>query len=420
MFVKALADIESEAQIPHDLRDSGVVLRGLPAPGRAWNVAHVTEVWNGGVGSYVHALIRQQLEDERIGTVHLICSESRTPEALEFDNHPKLRVHRYPSSRKPWLVFRAHRAVKQIIAELGPDLVHLHSTFAGVYGRLSRVGCPVVYCAHGWSFTQDLQPAVATFYGWAEAWLSNRTDALIHISHDEFRAAWQRNVRAPLNRVILHGVRRPVYSRTAPVQVDANAINIAYLGRFDRQKGTSALLEAFRATTRADLKLYMIGDYERESGRIGTVPQQDPRISWLGWVERNEIDDYLSQFDVVVIPSRWEGFGLVATEAMRNSKPVIVSHRGGLPEQVVHGYNGWVFPFEDRAALSDLLQNLDKVTLLEMGRNARAVWARSFTDTRAFGELMDVYAKLIGAGSPPVTSEQGSSFTPLDAAANGS
>jgi glycosyltransferase involved in cell wall biosynthesis len=359
-------------------------------------VLHVAEAWHGGVGVYLEALIRQQLDDPTVAEVHLVCSRSRCPAKLSFDGHPKLHVHRYESSRSPWGILPAGLAVKRVVRSVRPDLVHLHSTFAGLYGRLFRSDCPVVYCAHGWAFTQDLAAPVRWAYVLVEQLLARRTSALVHISQDELRAAWQYGVRAGADRVILHGVRAPDCSTVRALSIDPTLINLGFVGRFDRQKGTELLFRAFGMVQRDDIRLYLMGDFDREAGRA--MPAlDDPRIVRLGWVQQQELDGTLARLDAVVVPSRWEGFGLVAAEAMRNGKPVIVSHRGGLPEQVVHGYNGLVFPFERPEVLAELLTGLDKASLAEMGQNARRVWERSFSEGRAYRELMNLYFSLLAS-----------------------
>lgn len=361
-----------------------------------WTVLHVAETWPGGVGNHLEWLIGQQLHDPRIAGIHLACSAVRTPKQLDFAAHPKVQVHRYSSSRVPWRMARPCRELQSIIRQTKPSIVHLHSTFAGLYGRLVETDCPRVYCAHGWAFTQEVGAPRRIVYALIEAALARRTDALIHISHDEFRAAWRHGVRAPMNRVVLHGVRGPLDSGEAPLRVDPSKINLGFVGRFDRQKGVDVLLRAFRERQRDDLHLYMLGDFDREQ-RPRVTPRDSDAITWLGWIPQAKIDAYLKQFDAVVIPSRWEGFGLVAAEAMRNGKPVIVSDRGGLPEQVVHGYNGLVFPFEDGSALGSVLGSLSKDELRVMGENALGVWNRSFSEARAYRELMEVYSGLLSA-----------------------
>lgn len=377
---------------------SRIALRPSERRARLWTLLHITETWNGGVGVYLEALLRQQLDDPRVGRIHLACSAARTPSVLALESHPKLTVHRYASSRSPLKVWSAREALQRVAESVRPDLVHLHSTFAGVYGRLLDLSCPVLYCAHGWSFLQEGSRLRRLLYAAVEAGLARRTDAIVHISHDELRAAHRRGVRAKLSRVVLHGVRPPQKEEAVPFAPDPARINLGFVGRFDRQKGTEILLEAFRSTKRTDLHLYLMGDFDRDAGSPALRrAAAHPRVTQLGWVPQRALDGYLERLDAIVVPSRWEGFGLVVAEAMRNGLPAIVSDRGGLPEQVIHGYNGLVFSMDDRAALAGVLERLDKATLTELGENARRVWAESFSEQRAYRELMELYEQLLGA-----------------------
>lgn len=388
--LKARVEPTAGDEVSHD--SAPEARESFAALGRGLRVLHVAETWTGGVGIYLTALILQQLEDPRVERIILACSAARTPTPLAFEPHPKVEIVRYVSSRAPLGVLTASRSIKRIAERVQPDLVHLHSTFAGVYGRLFELGFPVVYCAHGWAFTQDVSQASKRAYGTVEAFLARNTAAVVHISHDEQRAALHYGVHAPIDRVVLHGTRAPRYGTTAPLKVDPSSINLGFIGRFDRQKGTDLLLQVFADVPRKDMHLYLVGAFDRESANKGqTLPPQE-RVTVVGWVPEQDIDTYISSFDALVIPSRWEGFGFVAAEAMRNGKPVIVSHRGGLPEQVVHGFNGLVFSLETPAALVDILSSLDKQQLARMGENARSVWANSFSEQRAYRELTDVYA----------------------------
>jgi glycosyltransferase involved in cell wall biosynthesis len=365
-----------------------------------WTILHVTEAWNAGVGVYVDRLIRQQAADPRISAIHLACSSSRTPAQVNYDLLQKVRVHRYESSRSLRGLPRAGRAIQRLVQQVRPTLVHAHSTFSGVYCRVHALGCPLVYCAHGWPFTQELNLPRRLLYGAAEAVMARRSQALVHISQDEFRRAARFRISAPLNRVIRNGVRAPVVLPEPVLSIDPHKVNIGFVGRLDRQKGVDVLLAALRAVTRRDVHLYVIGDYDRESPQNKPSSEPDARVTSLGWVEQDRLDSYLQLFDVVVVPSRWEAFGLVASEAMRNGKPVIVSDRGGLPEQVIHGFNGFVFSFDEPSSLVSLLQQLDKPRLAAMGANARRVWQECFKEERAYQDLMKVYAEVLERTAP--------------------
>jgi glycosyltransferase involved in cell wall biosynthesis len=386
--------VSGDALFGHGVVDTAAPVKGSPLDRLAHSVRvlHVAETWTGGVGNYLIALIQQQIDDPRFERITLACSATRTSGVLPFEGHPKVEVVRYTSSRAPWGVLAASRAIQAIARRVKPSLVHLHSTYAGVYGRLFDLECPVLYCAHGWAFTQDVALPVRLAYGVVEAALSRRTHALVHISQDEQRAAAHYHVRAPVERVILHGTRAPRYSSQHPIKVDPSRINLGFVGRFDKQKGMDILLDVFRSAERPDLHLYLVGAFDRDSSKKARELPQQEGVTVVGWVPEQEIDSYIRCFDALVIPSRWEGFGFVAAEAMRNGKPVIISHRGGMPEQVVHGFNGLVFSLATPEALRDIFRSIDKHSLATMGARAREVWLQSFSETRAYRELMNVYA----------------------------
>jgi glycosyltransferase involved in cell wall biosynthesis len=85
----------------------------------------------------------------------------------------------------------------------------------------------------------------------------------------------------------------------------------------------------------------------------------------------------------VIIPSRWEGFGLVAIEAMRNGAPVIASDRGALPEVLDMGRAGLIFDPENTTALARLLDELTPDRLKAMGAAGKARYETAYTFQRA-------------------------------------
>ena len=222
-----------------------------------------------------------------------------------------------------------------------------------------------VYCAHGWAFTQQVSLPVKKLYTSVERFLARRTDALVSISFSELDAAVKAKVVAPLHRVIYHGIPRRKEPSPVPVSVDASRTNFVFIGRFDRQKGLDLLLDAFADSRLSHVDLWVIGG--ATLGHRYVIPDQ-PNIKLIGWVANAHIDDYIRCFDAVIVPSRWEGFGLIALEAMRNGKPVLASRTGGLAELLIDRVNGRLFNPGD---VEDLIR-----VLLEMSQSKLPAWAR--------------------------------------------
>jgi glycosyltransferase involved in cell wall biosynthesis len=111
-----------------------------------------------------------------------------------------------------------------------------------------------------------------------------------------------------------------------------------------------------------------------------------------GWLPPAEIEAFYRSADVVVVPSRWEGFGLIAVEAMRAELPVIASRVGGLPEIVVDGETGVLIPPADKGALVRALRDLSDEKLAAMGRAGRQRFLRYFTLDRVHRQIAELYA----------------------------
>ena len=125
----------------------------------------------------------------------------------------------------------------------------------------------------------------------------------------------------------------------------------------------------------------------------------------LGWLNEREIRGQLDAADVLVVPSRWEGFGLVALEAMRAGRMVIASNVGGLPEIVKEGVTGWLVPPD---APDELARRLAKITPQQargMGEKGRRHYLALFQGERMHRQLTTVYTKCLPASGQATSGE---------------
>jgi glycosyltransferase involved in cell wall biosynthesis len=115
--------------------------------------------------------------------------------------------------------------------------------------------------------------------------------------------------------------------------IDGPVRRFAMLGRLDVQKGFDVALAGFRAAAGTEDRLEIVGEGpERE--RLERMAAGDARIRFAGWRDPAEA---LAEVDAVLMPSRWEAFGLVALEAQAAGRLVLVSNADGLADHVPHG-----------------------------------------------------------------------------------
>jgi glycosyltransferase involved in cell wall biosynthesis len=202
-----------------------------------------------------------------------------------------------------------------------------------VYGPQPRRPA-IVYCPHGWAF--DIAAA-----GWkvravtlAEQALARFSDRVIAISQHEARQALRIGIGADRIQLAVNGL--PEAPSTPPAAWDDSRLKVLFVGRFDRQKGFDVLAKA-AGVLRQRIVVRAAGAAVAGSGEAVATPDN---VQMLGWLDPVGVQAQLQACDVAVVPSRWEGFGFVAAEALRAGKPVIASRVGALPELVEDGFNG--------------------------------------------------------------------------------
>ena len=167
---------------------------------------------------------------------------------------------------------------------------------------------------------------------------------------------------------------------------------IGHAGAFTREKGQDVALEAARllAPKLPNARMLLAGDgpeRRKQTEGIAILP------GFLG-----DLSEFYAALDLFIMPSRSEGWGLTALQAMANGLAVIASDVGGLPELVEPGKTGWLVPPDSPRALADAIETAasDPTRRCEYGRNARERAAR-FSIQRTVELTEQFYARLLAA-----------------------
>ncbi|WP_394218260.1 glycosyltransferase [Halobacillus trueperi] len=359
-------------------------------------VLHVGEYVKGGVATYLNELLSYQTKDKNVNEVYLALSDKNSEKYFPLLQE---NTFRYKYSRSTIEIIPAILNINKIIKYTNPDIIHVHSTFAGFYVRLlmllKKNRPKVVYTPHGWSFIMEIPKWKKKVFSYIERILSNSTDAIVNISMYEKMVADYYKIPCEKSYIIKNGIRKERRLYPLPFQFSKRKINLLFIGRFDKAKGLDILMQFFNDNLMEYIDLYLIGESVLEDTNT-KIPKN---VVELGWVDNKYIDSYISESDAVIIPSRWEGFGLIVLEAMKNSKAVIVSNRAALPELVDHEETGLIFDLDDMNSLKSLLQSVSKEKLREMGKNGFCEFSRKFTSERMNKEYINLY-KEISFGLP--------------------
>lgn len=361
----------------------------MPTP---LTVLHSAETVPGGVGIYLSILAGMPTSEYR--QIFLVPASDRDFLPAQDD-----RFQTYPQRRRGPLGFwQQARNLRRLIRQEKPDILFLHSTFSLFALALLRLtggpGVPVIYCPHGWAVSRypagSFKARVAALI---EGRLSGLTDVVVNVSHNDTAIAQSLGYRGH-QTTVENAVPPPDPNARDDLFIcdDPDAIHLLFVGRLDRQKGVDILLPAFERAhrQRPDLRLHIVGGAVRDKG----VPLDYPEgVNPLGWVSADQIDDYYRSADVLVVPSRWEGFGLVVAEALRNGTPVLCSDRGALPDLVAEGETGHVFHL-DSSSLTERLVTLDKSSLRAMRPACRTAYDTRFSVDRLFADLQGLYTTM--------------------------
>lgn len=373
-------------------------------------ILHVTQKLPGGPASYLGEILPYQRSLFGAGNVLINACAEETSHLPDFPDRDFRKFRSSSRAPRPLLAFL--RQAIEVIREEKPDLVHLHSSFSGLL-RLPISRLPdgirpaVVYCPHGWSFNIATHRLRKLAYALIERMLAARADVSVVISRFDYQSAIAFGLPAGNMHIVRNGIDQNCPPLIQPsARFDPAKINLVFIGRLDRQKGFDVLREAMEQITREPIHLHMLGANVVDATEKGKWSDVLPNVTMYGWIPRREVFGFIEAADAIVMPSRWEGFGLAAIEAMRQGKPVIASEVDALPEVI--GDTGLLVPTADSAALARTLANLDRSSLERLGGKARDRFVANFTAERLNRELVEVYGEALalryGAGLRPVPS----------------
>jgi D-inositol-3-phosphate glycosyltransferase len=306
------------------------------------------------------------------------------------------------------------------------DVIHSHYWLSGVVARQLQQHwpVPVVHMAHTLGVMknrvalnadeQEPQLRLDTeqrLLGWA-----NHTVAATVA--EEMQLRWLLHNDNATVRVIPPGVDTQRFhpsdraAARAAIGVAADACLLLFVGRIEPLKGTDTLLQAVqllraRGQLPPQLSLSIIGgdpDQPRESRLAELQRLMELRdelglgevVTFLGKRAQETLPDYYVAADVVVMPSLYESFGMVALEAMACGTPVVASQVGGLAYLVRDGETGYLVPDRDPAALADRLSRLLSNPQLRAQMGAQAVLhARTYAWPDITRKVIGLYADAV-------------------------
>ena len=322
-------------------------------------------------------------------------------------SHPNVDVNRVIKSR-PFVVFSTiyfSIACRFGIDSDQYDVVHgtlmPASTVAFGPWFIESFDAPVVLTSHGTSYDEARSVNPETFPDYLfryffhpvnvvlDAYSGRLADQIIAVS-DHTREQLRDLYRFDESKLqtVPPGIDTERFSETPGSHpgVPDEGDSILVLSRLDPRKGIDKAIRAFAELDRPDATLLIAGTGRLESSLKELATELGVRedVEFLGFVPDEELPELYSSVDLFVLPSEYEGFGIVFMEAMACGTPVVGTDVGGIPTAVADGETGYLVPRDGVDELADRMVYL----LSEPGRyDAMATKSREWADDHAWGEI---------------------------------
>ncbi|MCA9108735.1 MAG: glycosyltransferase family 4 protein [Planctomycetaceae bacterium] len=349
--------------------------------------------------------------------VSLITGPPLGPEGslMERASAGGFQIHEIPELRRsinPKLDWKSYQSLKRLLRELKPEIVHTHSSKAGIIGRASAksVGIPCVHTVHGASFHYGQHPAVFRTYVEAERWAARRTAHFISVADAMTSDYVSQQIGTPDRFTTVYSGFEvdPFLTPTrSPEQVrhelglSPEHLVVGKIARLFHLKGHEFLLQAAPAIVAAhpETRFLLVGDgilrqqFERQIATLGLTDH----FVFTGLVPPTQIPELVHAMDIVAHTSQWEGLARVLPQGLIAGKPVVTYDVGGAREVIIPGETGYLLPRDSveelTAAVCELAQN--PALRERLGKTGRERFTDQFRHQTMTRRIRDVYARVL-------------------------
>jgi glycosyltransferase involved in cell wall biosynthesis len=322
---------------------------------------------------------------------------------------PSLINHLDPATN-----LRAVAEIRKIIVAGRYDVIHTHSSVAGVVGRLAALAARsrvILHHVHGWPPYHTMSAKARMLYLTLERICANFTTRIITVSkHDIQKGLAYRISRREKFSLIYNGIDLDKFRQAADyypireqLRLDPHCKLVGMVGRLDQQKNPLDFIRAAAVVVKSDpdVQFLMIGDgilREECEGLIGEL-HLGKKVHLLGY--RSDVATIMPMLTIVAMTSLWEGLPLVFLEAMCAGKPIVAYDVDGASDVIMDGETGFLIPPHQPEKMAErllyLLQNDSQRD--EMGHLAQQRSA-DFSVQRMVSQVESLYRELVLPSNP--------------------
>lgn len=361
---------------------------------------HAAETIKGGVATVLNSLITYQTKVDKINEIVCLIPEDQ----LEFlKNREYIKVYTFKRKKRNLVSLISFSYMFMIVLlKEKPNVLHLHSSFAGLIGRIFTLltlrifFTRIIYCPHAFSFLMTTSKIKKNIYILLERVLALITYKIICVSHSEYVEAIKSKIRNKKLIIINNGVSPKENQNTRDHNFKLT-YEILFVGRFDFQKGIDILINAINILDKEQLKLRynftIIGTSVNNDQKYSFNETKNINIKQIGWLDSKALERQYLSHDLIILPSRWEGFAMVPLEAMSYSIPILASDIDPFREIIKDNHNGLLFKQCSAEDLAKVLKDINNKNLNRIKLEAYKNFMKNYTDEVMNKKTVDLYFK---------------------------
>ena len=347
-------------------------------------IAHVVEPFATGINTFIHELVFGMPEYQHC-IIHGERKDTREIETIKKEYLGKATFIKWEHAHRDInlkMDIKACLQLHKILKKIDFDILHLHSSKAGVIGR--AIGYlngykNVIYTPNGASFLRkDIPKNKIIRYQRIEKNFSRLNAKVISSSESEFKAHAELDIKS---KIIQNGV---LVNQTIHPKPKDNTLNIVTCGKITIQKDPAFLNQiANFFKDNPDISFKWIGD--------GELRHELSNVEVTGWCSKEEVFHHLSQADLYISTSSWEGLPFAGIEAMAFKLPLLMHDCVGNNDLVNPGINGYIFDSRVKA-IEDIEYLKENRNILQfLAENSIKMYDRHYNNFRCAKEYNDLY-----------------------------
>lgn len=318
------------------------------------------------------------------------------------------KIHILPLKRSPFnknnLI--AYKELKKILQIEKYDLVHTHTPVASAIVRLAcrkSSEIKVIYTPHGFHFFKGAPLRNWLIYYPVEKYLSRYTDVLITINKEDYNRAKKFRAKkveyipgVGLDTKKFENIIVSKKEKRKELGIPDEAIVLLSVGELNKNKNHETVIKAISKLDNKNL-IYLICGIGSMGNHLTKMARKlclEKQVILLGY--RNDIPELLKMADIFVFPSKREGLGLAALEAMASGLPLITSNVHGIIDYSIDGITGFTCKPMDVRGFANAIQRLldDKELRNKMGaHNKKSVY--QFDLKKVLTLMEEIYANML-------------------------